>query len=55
MVSDDSNSLLPGEEERVPGKDKEDGETDFYREAFQDFDWNHSGTIPTSVSSEFRT
>ena len=26
-----------------------DEETLFYQEAFDMFDWNHSGTIPTSV------
>ena len=28
----------------------QDEETAFYKEAFDQFDWNHSGTIPTSVS-----
>lgn len=27
----------------------QDEETLFYQEAFDMFDWNHSGTIPTSV------
>ena len=32
-------------------EEKEDEETLFYQEAFQDFDWNNSGRISTSVSS----
>ena len=28
----------------------QDEETAFYKEAFDQFDWNHSGTIPCSVS-----
>ena len=31
-------------------EEKEDEETLFYQEAFQDFDWNNSGRISTSVS-----
>ena len=30
--------------------DNDDEETFFYQEAFQCFDWNHSGRIATSVS-----
>jgi Ca2+-binding EF-hand superfamily protein len=29
---------------------KEEEEVKFYREAFNNFDWNSSGTIPTKVS-----
>ena len=31
--------------------DKEEEEKKFYKEAFEAFDWNRNGTIPTSVSS----
>ena len=30
--------------------DKEEVEKVFYKEAFEAFDWNRNGTIPTSVS-----
>ena len=30
-------------------KKKEEEEVKFYREAFNNFDWNSSGTIPTKV------
>ena len=30
-------------------KDKEEEEKVFYKEAFDAFDWNHNGTIPTRV------
>ena len=33
--------------------DMEDEETGFYQAAFQCFDWNHSGRIATSVSSDY--
>ena len=31
-------------------KNEQDVETAAYKEAFDHFDWNHSGRIPTSVS-----
>ena len=31
-------------------KDKEEEEKVFYKEAFEAFDWNRNGTIPTGVS-----
>ena len=31
-------------------KEKEEGEKQFYKEAFEAFDWNRNGNIPTSVS-----
>ena len=30
--------------------EKEEEEKIFYKEAFEAFDWNRNGTIPTSVS-----
>ena len=33
--------------------ENDDEETFFYQEAFQCFDWNHSGRIATSVSKVY--
>ena len=35
-------------------KDKEEEERVFYKEAFEAFDWNRNGTIPTSVSNSLQ-
>ena len=35
-------------------KDKEDQEKVFYKEAFEAFDWNHNGAIPTSVRDRMK-
>ena len=34
--------------------DKEAMEKVFYKEAFEAFDWNRNGTIPTSVSQLYQ-
>ena len=40
---------LEDQEELI--KNEQDIETAAYKEAFDHFDWNHSGRIPTSVKS----
>ena len=35
--------------------DKEKVERVFYKEAFEAFDWNRNGRIPTSVSNRFKS
>ena len=40
---------LEDQEELI--KNEQDIETAAYKEAFDHFDWNHSGRIPTSVTS----
>ena len=35
--------------------DKEEVERVFYKEAFEAFDWNRNGRIPTSVSNRFKS
>ena len=38
------------EMENLVKEEIEEEETHFYKEAFDSFDWNHSGRIATSVS-----
>ena len=38
--------------EKEAAFEKEEEEEIFYREAFEAFDWNKNGTIPTSVCFE---
>jgi len=40
---------MPNTDKKEEEEKKED-EVKFYREAFNNFDWNSSGTIPTKVS-----
>ena len=44
----DSVGML--EKEKDPTVEKEEEEKLFYKEAFDAFDWNRNGTIPTGVS-----
>ena len=41
--------MIELEEQEELIKDEQDIETTAYKEAFDHFDWNHSGRIPTSV------
>ena len=38
--------------DREAATEKDEEEKIFYKEAFEAFDWNRNGTIPTSVSQE---
>ena len=47
----DSVGML--EKEKDSTVEKEEEEKMFYKEAFDAFDWNRNGTIPTGVSANF--
>ena len=42
--------VVMNSEERKRREEEEDEEEPYFKAAFDHFDWNHSSTIPTSVS-----
>ena len=53
-ATEDTNIVNMSVVDKDAPKDKEEEERVFYKEAFDAFDWNRNGTIPTSVSNSLQ-